>query len=293
MHAVNCRKTIKAYKPSIGISIKCDQSFVTTYNIVSDFLPYLVGMHDETSQTACLRNEYNEKDVIIHKIGANTTNELPEENQRFIFKLSGFNVHLNHFNSGSKNYMISYFGNNTAAIKTSAKDSFKPIATYNSSDKNVYIFYDNVPEPQKVVAEVLKNMNISKNLMELLVGYIHNGNETKTVNYLARRRTFAKIKKSLEWDWSDVSTDNVHVSENTEVMYRLLTARGSYDIYCPICSDISLETFNYGEDTKNKHSRRIIVMENENKATNAEFPYIITVSCSYCFEKLRNTLSKS
>ena len=34
-------------------------------------------------------------------------------------------------------------------------------------------------------------------------------------------------------------------------------------------------------------------MENENKATNAEFPYIITVSCSYCFEKLRNTLSKS
>ena len=34
-------------------------------------------------------------------------------------------------------------------------------------------------------------------------------------------------------------------------------------------------------------------MENENRSTNAEFPYIITVGCSYCFEKLRNTLSKS
>ncbi len=36
-----------------------------------------------------------------------------------------------------------------------------------------------------------------------------------------------------------------------------------------------------------------MVLENENMDTKNEYPYIITVSCSYCFEKLRHTLSKS
>ena len=81
--------------------------------------------------------------------------------------------------------------------------------------------------------------------------------------------------------------------QNGQLINTLVTARGSYDIYCPICADIPLETFDYGEDTKKKHSRRIIVLENENPDTRKEYQYIITVACSYCFEKLRHTLSKS
>lgn len=189
--------------------------------------------------------------------------------------------------------MIAYFGNKTAAIKTTASEQFKPIATYSSSNKDIYIFYDNVPDKQMVVASVLGELGISKNLMELLTGYIHNGNDTKTMNYLSRRRTFARVKKKMLLDWADISSNGINVSEDNEVLYRLLTARGSYDIYCPICSDIPIETFDYGEDTIKKRSRKIIVMENENHETKNEFPYIITVGCSYCFEKLRNTLSKS
>lgn len=94
-------------------------------------------------------------------------------------------------------------------------------------------------------------------------------------------------------DWTDLSPDEVSEIDDIEILYRLLTAGGSYDIYCPICADIPLETFDYGEDTKKKHSRRIIVLENENPDTRKEYPYIITVACSYCFEKLRHTLSKS
>lgn len=78
-----------------------------------------------------------------------------------------------------------------------------------------------------------------------------------------------------------------------EIMYRLLTARGSYDVFCPICSDIPLEMFDYRKDTKKKHSRRIILLENENPDTNKEMPYIITVACSYCCQRLRSTLVKS
>ena len=54
-----------------------------------------------------------------------------------------------------------------------------------------------------------------------------------------------------------------------------------------------MEAFDYGEDTKKKHSRRIILLENENSDTNMEFPYIITVACYYCCQRLRGTLIRS
>lgn len=238
-------------------------------------------------------SEYKPSEVIVNEIKANTNNEFPNENREFIKKVSGFKLFVSRFDSKSKKYMIAYFGNKTAAIKTTASEQFKPIATYSSSNKDIYIFYDNVPDKQMVVASVLGELGISKNLMELLTGYIHNGNDTKTMNYLSRRRTFARVKKKMLLDWADISSNGINVSEDNEVLYRLLTARGSYDIYCPICSDIPIETFDYGEDKKKKRSRKIIVMENENHETKNEFPYIITVGCSYCFEKLRNTLSKS
>ncbi len=34
-------------------------------------------------------------------------------------------------------------------------------------------------------------------------------------------------------------------------------------------------------------------MENSNPDTNKEIPYIITVACKYCCERLRSTLSKA
>ncbi|MBR6599408.1 MAG: hypothetical protein IKK88_03825, partial [Oscillospiraceae bacterium] len=293
LRAVQCRKKIKDYGQKCNISISCHQTAITTHDISSSFLPQLVSVNEESGKKAYLLNEYKTSDVIVDKIEENTNNELLKENREFILRISGYRLFVSRFDSDSKKYMIAYFGNGTAAIKTAASSAFKSMATYNSQSKDVYIFYDNVPDIQSVVASVLSDMKLSKNLMELLTGYIHNGNDTKTMNYLSRRRTFARVKKKLVMDWADISSDDVEELEDNEVIYRLLTARGSYDIYCPICSDIPLETFDYGEDTKKKHSRKIVVMENENPDTKGECPYIITVSCSYCFEKLRNTLSKS
>lgn len=113
------------------------------------------------------------------------------------------------------------------------------------------------------------------------------------MNYLSRRRSLAKVKRKLVIDWCDIESNDVEPIYDNEILYRLLTARGSYDIFCPICSDIPLGTFDYGEDTKKKHSRKIIILENDNSCTREEVPYIVTVACSYCVEKLRNTLSKS
>lgn len=283
LKAVEYRKRIKEDFPSIDISISCNQSVLKTNNIINEFLPQLIKF----------KIEYAPTDVVVENVVENTNNELLPENREFILRVSGYRVHVSRFDSNSKKYVIAYFGNRSAKIKLEAGSSFKPFAKYSSSSKDIYIFYDNVPDINTVVSTVLKELDLSKYLMELLLGYIHNGNDTKTMNYLSRRRTFARVKKPLFLDWAAFSPDTVAEIDDIEIIYRLLTARGSYDIYCPICADIPLETFDYGEDTKKKHSRRIVVLENENPETRNEYPYIITVACSYCFEKLRHTLSKS
>ena len=292
LDAVQYRKIIKDNAGHCPISISCNQALLYTHDIINVFLPQLVSLK-ENAKKSYLLSEYSPDDVKIGKIQDNTNNELPQENRDFIYGISGHKIHVSCFDSNSKRHIIAYFGNGSAEIKMDASSSFKPIAKYLLNSKDIYIFYDNVSDINNVVSIVLKELDLPKYLMELLLGYIHNGNDTKTMNYLSRRRTFARVKKRLVLDWADFTSGEVSDVEDIEIIYRLLTARGSYDIYCPICADIPLETFDYGEDTKNKRSRRIVVMENENHDTNGEYPYIITVACSYCFEKLRHTLSKS
>ncbi len=292
LEAIQYRKKIKEYERSCPINISCHLNILSSHDIINEFLPRYMELIRDTKRSDLL-SEYTPKDIIIEGIQANTNNELPHENRDFIYNIAGYRIHVSCFDSGSKKHVIAYFGNGSAEIKIDAGASFKPIAKYLSGTKDIYIFYDNVPDINIVVSMVLKELNLSKYLMELLLGYIHNGNDTKTMNYLSRRRTFTRVKKKLILDWADFTSGEFTDIEDIEIIYRLLTARGSYDIYCPICADIPLETFDYGEDTKKRHSRRIVVMENENPDTRSEYPYIITVACSYCFEKLRHTLSKS
>ncbi len=292
LQAIDYRKKIRECLGSCNIKISCCQSKLYTYDIANIFLPQFVKL-SESDRKGYLLSEYSDKDVIVKKVEENTNNELPIENRDFIFRVCGYKIHVCRFDSYSKKHVIAYFGDNSAKVKIEANTQFKPITTYLSGSKDIYIFYDNIQDINIVVSLVLKELGLSKSLMELLLGYIHNGNDTKTMNYLSRRRTFARIKRNLILDWAELSFDNLSEIEDVEIIYRLLTARGSYDIYCPICADIPLETFDYGEDTKKKHSRKIMVLENENPDTRKEYPYIITVSCSYCFEKLRHTLSKS
>ena len=299
--AVDYRRRIrlKNINEKFEISISCCQNSITTNDIEKDLLPNLVSINVEDGKKAYLLKEYDPNNVLIEKIEENTSNDLPEKNKNFIFSISGYNFFVRRFVSNSKKHMIAYFGNGMAKISTSADGNFKPMVKFNSTSKDVYIFYDNILDIKTVLAKVLDELKVKTFIQDLVKGYIHNGNNTIALNYLsryssmARVRTFARIRKKLEIEWSDISSDSVFDIDDIEVIYRLLTSRGSYDIYCPICSDIPIETFYHGEDTKKKRGREIIVMENENKETKLSYPYIITVGCSYCYEKLRNTLVNS
>ena len=292
VEAVKHRKNI-SQKLSTKIRITCNQENITTQNVIHFLLPLMTEVR-EGEKRAYLLDEFDKDDVVIGNVIENTNNEVSKENLEFILKISGYTLHLYRFESNTRRKMTAYFGEGKFAIKTGASASFSDVARYTSSDKHVYIFYDNFDnDVWEAIAIVLGELDISKKTLELLQGYIHNGNTTKTMNYFSRRRTIAKVKKKLVLDWRDMSSTEVLPIYDNEVLYRLLTARGSYDIFCPICADIPLKAFDYFEETKNKHSRKIIVLENENIQTNSKVPYIITVACPYCFERLKNTLIKS
>ena len=275
------------------IHLSCRQKEISTQNIVEYLLPLMIETQ-EGEKKAYLLDEFDPNDVEIASVVETTNNEAQRENREFIKKITGYNIHLYHFESETRRKIVAFSGNGVIAIRTDASKAFRKVANYSAKEKDVFIFYDNFSNgAHDAIALVLDEIGISKKTLELLQGYIHNGNNTKTMNYLSRRRSLAKVKRKLVLDWCDIKNDDVEPIYDNEILYRLLTARGSYDIFCPICSDIPLETFDYGEDTKRKHSRKIIILENDNPCTREEVPYIVTIACSYCVEKLRNTLSKS
>lgn len=274
------------------IHLSCKEEKISTKDIVEYVLPIMVES-PEGENKKYLLDKFSPSDVRIEEIIENSNNEVPSENAEFVYRITGYKVHVYRFVSNTRRKILAYFGNGKCQVKTDAAKKFKEVAEYSSSDKNIYIFYDNIPNDiQQAITSVLDEVGVTTKKLELLDGYIHNGNTTKTMSYMSCRRNLAKVKKKLVLEWAELPED-VSTIYDTEILYRLLTARGSYDIFCPICADIPMETFDYGEDTKKKHSRKLILLENENPDTNSEVPYIITVACSYCCQRLRSTLIKS
>ncbi|MCC8028269.1 MAG: hypothetical protein LIO75_00425 [Lachnospiraceae bacterium] len=274
------------------IHISCREKSISTRDIAENVLPVMVES-PEGENRKYLLNEFVPSDVEIAEIVENSNNEVLIKNAGFVYKITGYQVHVYRFASQSGRRILAYFGEGKCQVKTDAAKKFREVAKYCSTDKNVYIFYDNIPNDiQQAVTNVLDEVGVNTKKLELLEGYIHNGNSTKTMSYMSRRRNLARVKKKLLLDWIEFQ-EEIEPIYDTEILYRLLSARGSYDIFCPICSDIPVEMFDYGEDTKKKHSRRIILLENENPDTNTEVPYIVTVSCPYCCQRLRSTLIKS
>lgn len=275
------------------IHISCKEEGISTRDIAEKVLPIITDV-PEGEKSSFLLEEFSPSDVVIEGITENSNNEMPVENIEFIYKVTGYRVHLYRFISNTRRKILIYFGDKSCAVKVDASKKFREVASYTETDKNIYIFYDNIgSDVQQAVNSVLEMMNVSTKDLALLEGYIHNGNTTKTMSYMSRRRNLAKIKKKLILEWANLTDERLSKIDNTEILYRLLIARGSYDIFCPICAEISLELFDYGEDTKKKHSRQIILLENENPDTKREVPYVITIACSYCCQRLRNTLIKS
>lgn len=274
------------------IHIHCREETITTRDIIERVLPIMVETLEDDKKRSLL-DEFSPSDIEIANIKENSNNEFPKGNSEFVYKVTGYRVHVYRFVSNTRRKLLAYFGDGKCAIKTESANKYREIARYASDDKNVYIFYDNFPNDiQQAVTNVLDEIRVTSKKLELLEGYIHNGNIAKTMDYISHRRNLAKVNRKLALDWADPGSGCLSSIYDTEILYHLLTARGSYDIFCPICADIPMEASDF-EGSSKKHSRRIILMDNEDPLTNDAVPYIVTVGCSYCCQRLKNTLIRS
>lgn len=292
--AVGYKKSIPDRKVREYIHITCAIKSITVKEIINSILPALMPKEDESGNLNSLIDFYDSSEITFKNIKSDMRNEYPQKNVAFIEKITGYRIFLYRFDSGRKKNIVAYAHHRHFKINLDSPKQFRDISNYFGNEKDIYIFYDNYSKNVvKAVYDVLVQIGLSPDVLELIDSYIYNGNTTKTIGYPSYMGNMAKTRRKLVLDWSDLQANELGKTYDNELLYRILTARGSYSMYCPICADIPFETVDFTDKNKKKHSRRLLILENENQETREEVPYIITVCCSHCFEKLSNMLSNS
>lgn len=267
---------------------------VSAREIATKILPLILNSERAEEEENGFLKLYKASDLIINELKENIRNEYSAENQMFVEKLTGIKIHLYRFESSGRKRVIAYAHNGKFRISIGASSKFIDISNYGKDNKNLYIFYDNAEGAvSKIISTVLKELKLDEKSMQLVTSYIYNGMSTKTLNYEAYVKNMAHTRRKLVLDWNDVKANDMVTIQDNEVLYRLLTARGSYDVFCPICADVPLETIDFQDINKRRHSRRLLILENESKKTRDQYPYIITVCCNHCFDRLKAMLSHS
>lgn len=292
--AVGYKKSISNRRVREYIKITCAIKSITVKELITSILPALMQKKDENGTLSTLLDFYDSREITFKNIKPDMRNEYPSENVAFIEKLTGYRIFLYRFDSGGKKNIVAYAHHRSFRVNLDSTKQFRDISCYFGNEKDIYIFYDNYAKNVfKAVYDVLVQIGLSPNLLELIDSYIYNGNTTKTIGYSSYMGNMAKTRRKLVLDWSDLQANELGQFYDNELLYRILTARGSYSMYCPICADIPFETVDFTDKNKKRHSRRLLILENENKKTREDVPYIITVCCNHCFEKLSNILSNS
>ena len=117
---------------------------ITTRDMAEQVLPVITDI-PEGEKTTYLLDEFEPKDIQIKEIFENSNNEMLVENIEFIYKITGYKIHLYRFLSNTRRKILAYFGNGICAVKVDASKKFREVASCNSADKNIYILYDNIP----------------------------------------------------------------------------------------------------------------------------------------------------
>ena len=294
LKAVQYRTQIPKEALRERVSVKGTVSSVSAREIATKILPQILNSERAEEEENGFLKLYKSSDLMIRELKENIRNEYSAENQMFVEKLTGIKIHLYRFESSGRKRVIAYAHNGKFRISIGATSKFIDISSYGNDKKNLYIFYDNAEGAvSKIISTVLKELKLDEKSMQLVSSYIYNGVSTKTLNYEAYVKNMAHTRRKLILDWNDVKSNDLVAIKDNEVLYRLLTARGSYDVFCPICADVPLETIDFQDINKRKHSRRLLILENESNKTRDQYPYIITVCCNHCFERLKAMLSRS
>ncbi|MBQ8117465.1 MAG: hypothetical protein IJ147_05350 [Lachnospiraceae bacterium] len=323
LQGIDILKQIRGINERIAekIQLKCIQNRMSTQELVQDVLPEFFSKEDKEGKVipgSRLRAFVDDKIKIsdcvrIGSIVENLNNECGKDYVEFIQEISEYQyqVSLHKFNSNTRRNVVAYCHSDAIYLRDRADSKFEKIAQI---DKGVtgklYIFYDNYKEENKLqaISEILGNIGISGEYIELLEGYLPGNEFGRSVDYADFERQIhdrnggdvdpsgqpenasvvPRWRKIAEMDFPDKDVPS------NKVLYRLLTARGSYDGKCPICHYKNRLATEGGQA---KDSRLVLIRNHkipsaDGKGGNKN-PYIITVACKECFVKMKQSLQSA
>jgi len=274
---------------------KCVVRSITTEIFKKAFIANLLKRFGDNNSGFALNR------IQIRNVRANSVDECGEQMKEFLRRKTNRNFHVYSFARKGRPMSLCYIAGGAISYRESAATSFVTVAKAENISNNIYIFCSNYGEDIKgAISAVMNDIGVSEGVLKLFDGYIQNRMSTYTLDYSSyssmvsqgrQRRMFAGRRK-LDLDFARIKEQKLYLKEfNNEFIIKILSARGSYDIFCPVCADIPIEAIL--KERKGKPSRSLIVLENSSARTKVEFPYVVLIACDRCKEKLSATLSRS
>ena len=294
--ALRYQHRISSRRPAIAeeINVTCRQESLRVSEISQHILPKFVEKERGNNNDYILLKGCQEDNVAIGDLEADLKNECEDEIHDFIQSVSGYDVYLHAFDSGSRKKTIAFWCDKGFYLKQSASDQYKKIAKklqgVAGPRDRIFVFYHKC-SIMDAFSSVFAFLEIEPDIIRWMNRYLPGGNITKTVGldmWMCGRQRKARPKYPL---WRPFSEAFIGPSPSFETVYRLLTARGSYDNHCPICG-----RWFCGMEVAGKRGRPIQNALLKNACTEGEennIKYVPTVMCDSCFNWLNESLYRA
>lgn len=213
-------------------------------------------------------------------------NDLDEKKVAFIQSISGYHIIQLSAPLDTERgiHRVTYFYQGAMYVKTSASSSspFHSVGTLKANDDskidNSLIILSSEGAKEKALDYVLNHLDLGKDILEKITGYIPLRTTATSLNSLRFDRLYLNDSTPLPHDsfmqtnTSDMNPQNLETNKNLK---KLLLARGSYHGSCPICG----HSLSHDEST-------LITIEDLQSAP------LRTLSCVDCLKDLKSSLSE-
>ena len=248
---------------------------------------------------------YEKIDSIKFKLGE--IKSLPKESHEsdvitFIKKFVGEDVHIcfNKFKVENKGKHFFGFITNLKSEKAKiyikqSKDSKLVSWDYEgdkSNQEKYLIVYSNVDDEQRILADILKELDYGDEICQYIHNYIQTGNTLELSSgdynkYISQKR----ISYDYPFEYEECISEELDNNLSIDQIYTILAGEMSYNGHCPFCNLIP--TLNIKENDLTSLEKRNTLIAMLTADYNGKDIYIKILCCKSCFEQYKYTLKSA
>ncbi len=239
----------------------------------------------------------------IRNITFNPEQESESDLIRFVKKfVDNTFIRVETISTDSRNHFIGYVTNinnhNGIFIKQKASDSFVKVGNVGNISKKFLLIYSNFSDEQKVLSEVVSNLNLKCGCDDEVCSYVNNFINTDNVRNVSSElyERFLQ-KKKLEhiypFEIDDLIEGDMTNVRTMEDIYAVLSDESSYDNHCPICNQIPTLNIKGNDDSISNLEKRNSLIAMLVAKYRGNPVYVKILCCKSCFEEYKHSLTEA